>query len=498
MIRQEKNKKEKMTRKELSQHKYNNADDERVKDTVHHSSCINNIFPVEDNLHDNQNKPALKQAIYGFKEVSLSFSSLNINRILKEYKITFKDAEFTLEKCGKSKPNIIDTEVERITTSYINNAESGSNDMVIAKSFIDLWKQGKINKVISYYLSIANARNKLHSITVGKKNIICNFNADNYRKLYIGVYPEDDTFDSFNYKELYMLEDNVRVFWNLYMLLVFYHICKINKDNEVSFFHTFRDIVNLALISGFKTFAQLDLSCDYGTLYQELRGVKPIDQKYIVVEDITSKQLLCFKIKNSDFLTEAYKDLYFGAMPIPDNILQKNNLKNDKHIDIQLWLKKGTKDKSMWLETVFSGQHPIGRVYNSLTDPDTVINFKNIFEYCPQVLNPTAYLLHRIIRYSKDFHKTSYYTEIKEYLKQYKGKSKRGFLPKILNVILEILYNKSSEAEFEATLNKYYKETDTKQKSEIKGIYKELKALLKPKEVRAIDTFIEELYKYAW
>ena len=152
----------------------------------------------------------------------------------------------------------------------------------------------------------------------------------------------------------------------------------------------------------------------------------------------------------------------------------------------------------MLLETVFSGQHPIGRVYNSLTDPDTVINFKNIFEYCPQVLNPTAYLLHRIIRYSKDFHKTSYYTEIKEYLKQYKGKSKRGFVPKILNVILEILYNKSSEAEFEATINKYYKETDTKQKSEIKGIYKELKALLKPKEVRAIDTFIEELYKYAW
>lgn len=83
-------------------------------------------------------------------------------------------------------------------------------------------------------------------------------------------------------------------------------------------------------------------------------------------------------------------------------------------------------------------------------------------------------------------------------MKKYKGKRTRNLVPKVLNIILEILYNRPSEAKLEAMLDNYYKETDTKQKCEFRNIFKELKVLLRQKKVRVIDMLRLELQKYAW
>ena len=56
---------------------------------VDNSSDINNIFSFQHNLHEKLNKIVLKQPIHGFREVSLSFSLFNINRILKVKKILY-------------------------------------------------------------------------------------------------------------------------------------------------------------------------------------------------------------------------------------------------------------------------------------------------------------------------------------------------------------------------------------------------------------------------
>ena len=64
--------------------------------SVDNSSDINNIFPFQHNLHEKLNKIVLKQPIHGFREVSLSFSLFNINRILKTTNIAYKDVSSML------------------------------------------------------------------------------------------------------------------------------------------------------------------------------------------------------------------------------------------------------------------------------------------------------------------------------------------------------------------------------------------------------------------
>ncbi|MBO5737739.1 hypothetical protein J6R97_00165 [bacterium] len=470
-------------------------DDELDEEDVCCSQYINNIFPLSDNIHDKGKKIVLKQPIYGFKELSLSFSLLNINRILHVKNISFKDVLSDLEKHGKRKPNIKNKEVERIVNSYIQSVPHSNDDIVVATYFINMWKEGLINKVISYYFIKANSRSKRNTSTVGVNNIMCSINADRLRELCFNVTQDNKKFNPLDNRELYMIEDNARIFWNLYMLLIFYKVCGVIKEVEEKFFNYFFNIINLVLVAGMRTFVQFELSCSYGEIYQELQGFKPINEKYMSVDNNHEHQQIYFRIKNSDFLTEAYKNDYSGAIYIPEYV---KDIKKDKHIDIQLWIKKGTSNNSLWIEVLFSGQHPIGRIYDCETDPETVINFINIFNYCPEALRPVMYLFKQVLNYSKDFGITSYYTEIQKYLKQFKGKRTRGIVPKVLNVIIRILHDRPDKAEFNKILEKYFKDSDTKQISELKKIYNELQPLLKQKKVRAIEKLRKELEDYVW
>lgn len=472
------------------------SDELRNKSTeVDYPHNINNIFLRCDNLHVRHNQSVLKRTIHGFREVSLSFSLFNINRILKVSGVSFKEVYSTICKYGNNKPNIKDIEVERIVNSYLQCIPHSNDDIVVATHFINMWKEGLINKVISYYFIKANSRSKRNTSTVGVNNIMCSINADRLRELCFNVTQDNKKFNPLDNRELYMIEDNARIFWNLYMLLVFYKVCGVIKEVEEKFFNYFFNIINLVLVAGMKMFVQFELSCSYGEIYQELQGFKPINEKYMSVDNNHEHQQIYFRIKNSDFLTEAYKNDYSGAIYIPEYV---KDIKKDKHIDIQLWIKKGTINNSIWLEVILSGQYPIGRIYDTGTDPQTVINFMNIFQYCPEVLKPVMYLFKQVLNYSKDFGTTSYYTEIQKYLKQFKGKHTRNIVPKVLNVIIRILHDRPDEAEFNKILEKYFKESDTKQISELKKIYNELQPLLKQKKVRAIEKLRKELEDYVW
>lgn len=478
---------------------YDASDDVCIENKkVHCSSDVNNIFPLQHNLHDKCNKIVLKQPIHGFREVSLSFSLFNINKILKLTNVAFKDVSSTIAKYGNHAPIYSNVEVERIVNSYVKCLQYSVDVSYVVTSFINMYKQGKVNHVISYYFTKANYKSKLNSNIVGVENIVCNFNADSYRELCFKVTPDNKKFNPLSDMELYMVEDSARIFWNLYMLLVFYKVCGIAPYNEHSFFEHFHNVINLALIAGMRMFVQLDLKCSYGELYQELLGIKPINGKYMSVDINHEHQQIYFRITNSDFLTEAYQKEYSGAVHIPYSILKTKNLKKDQHKDIQLWVIKGTSNNSLWIEVLFSGQHPIGRIYDCETDPETVINFINIFNYCPEALRPIMYLFKQVLNYSKDFGVTSYYTEIQKYLKQFKGKRTRGIVPKVLNVIIRILHDRPNKTEFNKILKKYFKDSDTKQTCEVKKIYNELQPLLKQKKVRAIDKLRKELEDYVW
>ncbi len=124
---------------------------------------------------------------------------------------------------------------------------------------------------------------------------------DNFREICFDVSPDNMNFNPLEDKEMFIVEDYVRIYWNLYMLLVFYKICAITQDNKNSFFELFHNIIGLAMIVGMKMFVQLELAFSYGELYEEIKGFKTINSKYLFSKDLPDKQQIHFAIKKCGF-----------------------------------------------------------------------------------------------------------------------------------------------------------------------------------------------------
>ena len=205
----------------------------------------------------------------------------------------------------------------------------------MVSSFINYYKDGSINSIVSYYIKKAQAKNKNNSKL---DNIIFTFNVDTFRTIHFGITPDNFNFNPHEDREFFIL-DYIRMYWELYMLLVFTHICNISQEDEEAYFIKFYKVITLAVFTGMKMFLQLELNRSYGEFYEELKGFKTKDNKYLSDSGTKERQQITFKIKNSDFLTEAYKQEYQGAIYIDKRI---GEVKNDKHIDILLTIMRGT------------------------------------------------------------------------------------------------------------------------------------------------------------
>lgn len=482
------------------------------------SSTLNNIFPLKDNLNhvveNTDNNSVLNNiftkgnnlnSVYGviknpysipvsLREVSVMCSKSNISRILSVFSIAYVDVSSDIAMYGKRKPYFSNKELERIVNAYSSVAQNLDKDAIAM--FISMCREGNINSVVSYYVKKANAKSKRNSSTVGVQNINFKFNVDKFRELCGGITTDCMTFDTTEDITFFAIDNYARVFWELYMLLVFYKVCKISQENELQFFRIFCNYIRLVLIAGMKMFMYLELDCCYGELYEELKGFKPFNSNYLFVEDIPDKQQIHFYIKNSDFLTEAYRKEYNYAVSIPYEYDEP--VKKDKHVDIEFCIMKGFSNTSAMIEVMISGQNPLGRIYNGETNPEAVVNFQNSYNYDFVTPNALMFLLRTVLNYSKDEGRTSYYTELFNFLKQYEGSKKHNIVPKLLSVILPILYQRPNEEELKEILNKYFKPTDKAHKAEYRKLYEKLSEVLKPKKIRVIDRFKKEIEKYVW
>lgn len=473
-------------------------------DEINNASTLNNIFPLENNLNhehavkDNYEYRVIKNHLNipaSIREVSVVFGKNNTTSILRELHIAYVNVSSELAKYGKRMPIYSNEEIESIVEDYSKECAQNLDKDAIEK-FINMWKEGNVNSVVSYYIKRANARSKRNSTTVGIENINFKFNVDKFRELNSGITRDDMTFDRIEDVTYLVVDNYVRVFWELYMLLVFYKICEVSQDNKTPFFNVFRNFIRLALITGMKMFMHFELGCCYGELYEELKGFKPLNPNYLFVEDIPDKQQIHFYIKNSDFLTEAYRKEYSYAVSIPHQYNEP--LKTDKHIDIEFCIMKGINNTSAMVEVTISGQNSLGRIYHGETNPEAVVNFQNYYNYDFVTPNAMMFLFRTVLNYSKDEGRTSYYTQLYTFLEQYKDSCKRNLIPKLLSVILPILYERPNEEELREFLNKYFKTTDKVLKAEYRKLFVELNKVLQPKRMRTIERFRRELYNFVW
>lgn len=458
------------------------------------STNTNNIFLSNNNLN-HEDKVILNKdnPPNSFRELSIVFSKSNITRILNIYGLTYDTVLLELVNYGKQNPIINNEEAESIISRFleIGLVENLYEDCVT--SFINRYRDCSINSIVSYHIRKSNSKAKRNSNIIGTTNLIFNINVDRLRTLCFGIEPNDMTFNPLEDREIYIL-DYVKVYWILYMLLVFYKICEIAPDDETSFFEHFRIVIQLAMFTGMKMFVQFELSCHYGELYEELKELKPYNGKYMFVEDIVDKQQICFTMKNADFLNEAYRKEYKNPKSIPVT----KDVKIDKHVDIGFYIMKGSCENSVLFEVSISGQNPIGRIFSCETNPEIVINMTNMYYYGLPVIQPVVFLFRQILAYSQDSNKLSYYTEIHNYLKQFKGKRIRNLVPKYLEIIILLLYEQPNAEELEQYISKHFAPTDKVQKAEFRRIYKELVKKLAPKEICLIDKLKKELWNIVW
>ena len=482
------------------------------------SSTLNNIFPLKDNLNhvveNTDNNSVLNNiftkgnnlnSVYGviknpysipvsLREVSVMYSKSNISRIISVFSIAYVDVSSDIAMYGKRKPYFSNKELKRIVNAYSSVAQNLDKDAIAM--FISMCREGNINSIVSYYVKKANAKSKKNSSTVGVQNINFKFNVDKFRELCGGITTGCMTFDTTEDITFFAIDNYARVFWELYMLLVFYKVCKISQENELQFFRIFCNYIRLVLIAGMKMFMYLELDCCYGELYEELKGFKPFNPNYLFVEDIPGKQQIHFYIKNSDFLTEAYRKEYDYAVAIPYKYDEP--LKKDKHVDIEFCIMKGLQTNTAMIEVTISGQNPLGRIYNGETNPEAVVNFQNSYNYDYVTPNALMFLFRTVLNYSYDEGRTSYYTALHKYLEQHEGNNERNLVPKLLSVILPILHKRPNEEKLKEILNKYFKPTDKAVKAEYRKLFEKLNKVLKQKEIRAVDRFREEINDYVW
>lgn len=472
------------------------------------ASNINNIFLNGSNSNLDMVITNGTNFPNAFLSVSLVFSKNNISRILRVFNIeASKTVLSEISKYGRYNPIVNVNELERIINRYIEivsklNTCTLSYDNCAVASFIKLCKEGKVNKVVTYYLKKANAKSKRNSSTVGVENIMCNINVAKLREYCFGITPDCISFNPHDDKELEIL-DYAKMCWELRMLLVFYKICNISTENEVLFFRIFQPIISLAIFAGMEMFAELKLSRLYNELYEELKGFVPFNQKYLLVNDIEDKRIIKFKIKNSHFLNEAYQKEY----NYPNSIPTIRDTKDDKAREAELSILQGSKDDSVRLELCLSGQVPISRIYGNFALKKDVngkriekvenINFLNMYYFGLSTDKPILYLFKQILNYSKDLNIKSHHTNVKRYLEQFANKANRNIIPRYLAPLLLLLLEKPCDGELNSWINKYFKSTAKQQKAEFRKIFNDLAKLLQ-EENRLVNGLRKELDRYVW
>ena len=464
---------------------------------------INNIFLLGDNTnHSQQRRSVIKNGTKfpnAFKEVSIVLGESNVRRILKQYQVECDDNLLSyITMYGKGKNPIYVDKVKELVDRYIEvvsqlNANTLSYDEDVVTSFINLCRDGKICDVISFRTKKANSRIRRNASTNGCKNIICNIDVGKLREYCFGITPDCMTFSPHDDKELFIL-DYIKMFWEFYMLIVFHSICEIEEDNETGFFELYQKVVLNAVFTGMDMFLELELDCYYGELYEELKGFKPYNENAMYVDEFPEKQQIQFIVKNSHFLNEAYSKEY----NYPKSIKETRDTKEVKAVEIELYVLRGSTDKSVRIEVLFSGQYPISRIYSSTANQDAIINLFNMYHYGLSTDKPILYLFKQILNYSKDEGKVSYYTELCKYLSKKQKDLKKSFVDKTLPIILLILHKRPEEADFKTLLDKYFKPTDKQLRAETRKIYNELTSVLRPKKTRLIDKFRRELERYVW
>lgn len=284
-----------------------------------------------------------------------------------------------------------------------------------------------------------------------------------------------------------------------------------------SLFLIVEDKINSAELTGMEVFTEYDLGFPYYCLFDELRKLTPISKRKFTYSAMEDNLSLKISIKEYSIIAETFAKYLNGVWTEKDigrviktmqgnykikakDVIHTHSSDLDYDNFSTVRLTQGSNENRMRVIVEITGQRLINRLFSPKADVNHNVKAHRIREYLYSpddlvacllwiLLNCTQESLNNFKRL-KNFNVAVYKTFVDEYIKNKqkeitakgKGGSPRGVVVNTAVIIMLSKLNPHKQARF---INSYFKDTDSKQKAEIR------------ESIRLIDKLQSQIQKVA-
>ena len=297
-------------------------------------------------------------------------------------------------------------------------------------------------------------------------------------------------------------------YFHYFMIAYLLEIMNINPKSYstkhkffVKFFNVLNKSLSSSVLTGFKAFAEYELSFPYCCLYDELRKLTSLYQNKLVFFATPQNKSFEIAIKEYSLITRMFANFRnipttedVGKIIFNSTINKRQQLKSrdvihinsDKFLDnvkdvfSKIRITEGNNKYRMHVEITVSGQRIVNRLLDRLSNVRNNVKTHKVIDYIPNTANMIAFLLYGVLNCTEEARDN--FKELNRSLITVWGKFISNLSPAnnrniIVKTAIPIILIAKTQEEQEEIINKYFAETDTKQKAFIRECIGELKKI---------------------
>lgn len=443
----------------------------------------NNLLDIEeDNIEDN------------YKSIIIETSScLDIENITQVFNLeSDREQRTKLHSQFRERLQNINN-IPIVTEVYVKKLQEYNNQCLNAREeivtqFVKDCRNGDISIYFTTQYNSGKNRTYKNGIAEQKKivekNIIFTFDNEKFISL-TGVTTGWDEYAT-AYRHFFCLIFILNLGFDMY-------------QNRQLLYSRLHNKVQLSVLSGMKADCTFDIGESYGSLFEELSQLIPLNTKEMNFKIDRESQIFDITIKDSSFLSRAYS-AYINCPWNIENIGKKitlatiNKVYTIKKSDVRIYdynkyldskdissirIMRGDTPNEMSVRVKLTGMRIVSRIVKLSANGIDKVYSDKLFESFAVPDDMIACLLWRIIWRTKQWDneefpiERSYFNVYSQFIKEYEGSRNVAIQTAVI-----ILLSQKSEQEREIFINKYFDKNASKQKAKIRAGLEKLDKML--------------------
>lgn len=447
----------------------------------------NNLLDIEeDNIEDNYKSVIIETSsclsIKNLRKV-IYFAYINKKRktvLSNSFEATLRNLDDVLENARfyfkhlQDYNNIWLNKRDEIVTQFIKDSENNNLSLYFTAQY-NKGKNRSFKKGIAVQKKIA------------ERNIIFTFNNEKF----ISITGITNGWDEY--------ETAYRHFFCLIIFLKLFSKTRFLKLNRMKLYNWIYNKVKFSVLSGMKADCTFDIGESYGSLFEELSQLIPLNTKEMNFKIDRESQIFDITIKDSSFLSRAYSAYINCPWNIEDigkkiTLATINKVYTIKKSDVRIYdynkyldskdissirIMRGDTPNEMSVRVKLTGMRIVSRIVKLSANGIDKVYSDKLFESFAVPDDMIACLLWRIIWRTKQWDneefpiERSYFNVYSQFIKEYEGSRNVAIQTAVI-----ILLSQKSEQEREIFINKYFDKNASKQKAKIRAGLEKLDKML--------------------